>query len=433
MTNRGQVISGQRTAAITTAALSVMAIASATARAQVGEWMLVSETGPSPRAAAALAFDAARGVTVLYGGTSGYVNSETWEYDGVAWREVQPVLRPPGRLFTPMVFDSRRGVCVLFGGYDSPNHAYLDDTWEYDGSSWTQRNLTGPDARQNHVMVYDSNRGVTVLHGGLGIGGLRRDTWEYDGVQWRQVSLDGPGDRYGHAMAYDSERGVSVMFGGLAVPGGFDWLGDTWEWDGAQWRLASTTGPSGRGTDMAYDAARRLTVMYGGFNGSRLGDMWEWDGARWLINRATGPDRRSTSLAYDSARRVLMLFGGAGDYGQGTFGDTWEYRDGIRVALTTSCPQSGPATGSWKDATPDGLVSLIYAGNAEPFRIPGQYPCAGTLLLLGDLNRHVVVTGRANSRGRGTVYGYLSAFVCGGYLQALDHTTCQTSNLVRIE
>ena len=35
-----------------------------------------------------------------------------------------------------MAYDAARGVTVLFGGYDGAN--YLGDTWEWNGTSWTQ-------------------------------------------------------------------------------------------------------------------------------------------------------------------------------------------------------------------------------------------------------------------------------------------------------
>jgi len=73
-----------------------------------------------------------------------------------------------------MAYDQARGVTVLFGGYyyDSSiwcdwepcnTHQYYSDTWEWDGSQWTERPVTGPPPRFGHAMAYDSTRQVIVL------------------------------------------------------------------------------------------------------------------------------------------------------------------------------------------------------------------------------------------------------------------------------
>src|SRR5262249_12266836 len=127
-----------------------------------------------------------------------------------------------------LAYDSARGVTVLFGGTGYAD--YLADTWEWDGTTWTQR-ISGPSARTLHAMAYDSARRVTVLFGGTGAGYLA-DTWEWDGVNWMQRSpSSNPPGRIYHALAYDSARGVTVLFGGRGN-GSATPLGDTWEWDG---------------------------------------------------------------------------------------------------------------------------------------------------------------------------------------------------------
>jgi len=84
--------------------------------------------------------------------------------------------------------------------------------------------------------------------------------------------------RSGLAMTYDIVRGVTVLFGGI----GGNYKGDTWEWDGTEWSLRSTTGPTRRYRHaMAYDSVRGVTVLFGGFDGSYKGDTWEWNGTDW--------------------------------------------------------------------------------------------------------------------------------------------------------
>src|SRR5206468_2427231 len=52
-----------------------------------------------------------------------------------------------------MAYDRGRGVTVLFGGSDGPNDG---ETWEWDGSRWRLKATSGPLPRNGHAMAYDS-------------------------------------------------------------------------------------------------------------------------------------------------------------------------------------------------------------------------------------------------------------------------------------
>jgi len=127
-----------------------------------------------------------------------------------------------------MAYDSARGVTLLFGG--AAGGTYDGETWEWDGTSWTLRSSSGPEPRVYHAMAYDSTRGVTVLFGGRGAGGRYGDTWEWDGTSWTHRSSSGPSARNATAMTYDSVRGVTVLFGGQEP--GYDYDDETWEGTG---------------------------------------------------------------------------------------------------------------------------------------------------------------------------------------------------------
>src|SRR5688572_7152112 len=69
-------------------------------------------------------------------------------------------------------------------------------------------------------------------------------------VKWTRVNTL---PRFDHVMAYDSARGTTVMFGGK--DGSFNSNSDTWEWDGANWTLRATVGPSNQPSPaMTYDS-----------------------------------------------------------------------------------------------------------------------------------------------------------------------------------
>ena len=235
-----------------------------------------------------------------------------------------------------MVYDSRRGVVVHFGGGDN-GRATSGETWEWDGTRWAKRDITGPPPRFSHNMVYDSRRGRVVLFGGGPYNSLPYgDTWEYDGARWEQKATTGPGPRGGFGMAYDSAREKTVLYGG-GVDAGIPADRDTWEWDGVRWTRVATPGPSGAAfTRMAYDARRGRVVAFGGRGGGA--ETWEWNGEHWT-KVATGglPPRDHHSMTYDSRRGRVMVFGGGGQpTGVGTYAspnawlsDLWEW-DGSR-------------------------------------------------------------------------------------------------------
>ncbi|HTH04810.1 MAG TPA: MopE-related protein, partial [Ilumatobacteraceae bacterium] len=127
-----------------------------------------------------------------------------------------------------MAYDTVRGFVVLFGGFGSVSRH--DDTWEWDGSNWTERLLAQrPPGRNSHVMAYDSERGVTVVFGGFGATGRLDDTWEWNGGAWGETQpLTRPAARTDAASAYDSTHGVVVLFGGSSDSASL--LGDTWEY-----------------------------------------------------------------------------------------------------------------------------------------------------------------------------------------------------------
>src|SRR5882672_7799738 len=77
--------------------------------------------------------------------------------DGVGqWTQRLPSGGPSARADLAMAYDAAHGQIVLFGGNDSSTAAF-SDTWVWDGINWTQKQPpTGsPAARVGHAMAYD--------------------------------------------------------------------------------------------------------------------------------------------------------------------------------------------------------------------------------------------------------------------------------------
>ncbi len=230
---------------------------------------------PAPSARWFVALIATRSKILLHGGLAFGITGlpDTWEFDGTSWTQRTPVHSPGNALGHALAYDAGRDRVVMFGG-GSNLAARSNTTWEWDGVDWLQQSPAhSPPGRTQPAMTYDPVRGKTVLFGGLGTG-LLADTWEWDGVDWVEVTSPGPVARSDMSMVFDAARGRSVLFGGRDNAGNaYD---DTWEWDGASWarRIAAVT-PIARGCHaMTYDPIRGQIVVFGGSDGQNFGDVW---------------------------------------------------------------------------------------------------------------------------------------------------------------
>jgi hypothetical protein len=344
-------------------------------------WRLATPLiSPQPRTDFAMAYDAKRRRTVLFGGRFGGGLDDTWEWDGLSWQLMSPTEAPAPRGFAMMAYDPDRERVILFGGKQgrlSDSFEALADLWEWDGTTWTELTVTGPSARAAAAMTYDPRRGVIVMFGGMDAGQqFLADTWELSASGWTErVTATKPAQRARAAMTFDVTSGRVVLQGGGTSTG--DELGDTWAWDGATWiqlepdqtsrgpeqpiasfaregyiaRIDSTgTMQSWNGTAWsaiggsrppvlplsrshhaaAIDFEGRRLLMFGGCTGpsndqSRIlfDDTWVWDGGSWVDRSSVRPPARvDAAMAYDAARREFVLFGGQNDAFEG-LSDTW--------------------------------------------------------------------------------------------------------------
>ena len=295
------------------------------------DWYWVQPTpaaSPSQRLTH-MVWDPTRNKVLLVGGVttpSSNGHNDTWEYDGLTWTMRSPPTLPKnaGDLGA-LTYDTarQRAVYVI---PDFPNLAL----WEWDGNTWTERvTALKPPYRPGFACAYDEFRQRTVLFGGGNSSSLLSDTWEWDGSVWKQRSSGGPIPRTGHAMTYDPQRRRIVLFGGMRNTGPS--YGDVWEWDGTVWyEPFGVYGPTQRANhSLVYDRARGVTVLFGGKDPMGVSpiynDLWEWNGSAWKARPATNspPVRFSCGFAHDPVRDRFVLFGGY-NFLQSSFRDTWE-------------------------------------------------------------------------------------------------------------
>ena len=295
---------------------------------------------PSPRLNTAMAYDAATGQVVLFGGftvdpISGAFSptSETWVWNGTAWTKSTSPAAPSPRAGAAMAYDSARHRVTLFGGYGGTACGATGicsdqgDTWTWDGSGWTAHANPGPPARAVAAFAEDPTARTVVLFGGAfdhsdGTFSTTNDTWTFDGTNWsQQHPADVPPARVLAAMSFAGGGGVA-LFGGETLLNPL-FLDDTWTWNGTDWSSVAQAPSPRDALGMAYDEARGQLVVFGGeryttpFNLSlpaAVGDTWTFDGKKWTRRYPAGSPSGGAygTMAYDAATREVVLLQGQG-------------------------------------------------------------------------------------------------------------------------
>ncbi len=270
-----------------------------------GEWNEITATGgPVGCGTPTAAFDSDRSKLVVVCADA----ASTFEWDGTAWKSftgLKPL--PPFHRFASMTYDPTLKKTVLYGGFDGSSNSccYLDQTWMWDGTAWSQQKKNPAPARSLAAMWYDPTLKKTVIYGGIGT--LTRtdrvtrynDMWTFDGNGWSQLNPTGgtPGMRYGAQIAMDPRSNHVLLFGGLRVdteppvppattPTQVQvYVDDMWEWDGSAWKQvnAENIPPARENGRIAYDVTRDEMVMFGGYAGHFLSDLWSYNPTKWQV------------------------------------------------------------------------------------------------------------------------------------------------------
>ncbi len=444
-------------------------------------------TSPSPRSVHSMVYDTARDRIVLFGGKSGTVTvaitptfsgvvlpnelNDTWIYQNNNWSQVATPNSPPKRQLTGLTYDPIRDRVILFGGTQSVSNDgktatanSLADTWEFDGTNWTQRSTSGPalakpilqyDPARNQVimmgldpnsatlmytydpasgswnkitptavppcvneaaMTFQTQSSTILLTGGVcSTSSVTDETWEWDGTTWTKVDTTGtdPDRVFGQALAYDQSRNLAMVYGGtvafasprsatwlfgsnlwiqytdsttpsprslfvltadpvnnmLWLLGGLDdtdtYLADFWKYQNGQWQpVVSTNPPASCITPTgAYDTDRKKVVIV-----CSSSDTYEWDGTNWTKDNITDsnkkpPIRRFSSMVYDATLKKTVLLGGL-DGSNNYLDETWLW-DGTTWTRQKNHPPTARMEGAmWYD--PIAKKTIVYGGVGRP-------------------------------------------------------------------
>lgn len=334
-----------------------------------------------PRSGHAIAYDRDRERVVVFGGYDDGPLGDTWERveagRSTTW-ELVPAVGPSPRTDVAMAYDEVRKRVVLFGGQAD---SVLDDTWEFDGSTWQQRDLAiRPPARHEHAMVFDATLGKVVLFGGIGTSSELGDTWTYDGA-WTEVQAQGdaPGPRSSVAIGYDPARGAVVIFGASI----FGSTSETYELKDLVWSRVATAGPQPphrRGAAMAFTSSSSgagALLLHGGTDGNAvLRDAWTYAGTQWsaaTFGLAPPPTYDHALVSVPDSRQLnarrLVLVGGRSDSER--FDATWDLGPAANVWIERPSPVS-PLARIAPAATDGAGLMTIFGEDGELWQFDGR-------------------------------------------------------------
>jgi len=233
----------------------------------------------------------------------------------LSWEELTPATNLPARSFFASAYDAVSGKIVVFGGLDSTGQQ-LDETWTFDGNSWSQVETTvSPGPRAAAGMAYDRQTQKLILFGGFVGSTLLDDTWTWDGAtsSWTQATPHHiPTGATNPMLFTDPRNGHADMFGGYQ---GLFYSRSMWRWLGTDWHLLTpvTTPYPRSGAVTVLDPARKRVVLFGGISDNWIvQNTWTWDGIDWTLEnpKTQPPPLYFTSGGYDVSLGKIIVFGG---------------------------------------------------------------------------------------------------------------------------
>jgi hypothetical protein len=301
-----------------------------------------------------MSYDPALGGVILFGGyPCGAIAGpcdDTWEFNHDRWTELFPLNSPTPRWGAAMTFDAADDVLLLFGGAgcidaSCQSLGLLQDTWEFLDGDWIQVNTTGvphPPAGEEGEMAYDPYDGYVVLFGGCSsyfdpvapYPPYQSDTWSFRAGVWTSLTSSihtSPTGWCAGGLVNDLAEGDLVLLGGTCESG------EIWTFESGQWTESVSIDPVSissptptQFSGFAYDATDEYAVMVGGTEWQNCGpnttpgiigatpqmNTWVYAEGSWT-SFSPSPSPGGGVATFDAADGFVFLFTGSSSW---TFG-----------------------------------------------------------------------------------------------------------------
>jgi len=301
------------------------------------------KVGASPTwgVSTALAYDSATHQALMFGGEpvvgqlGDFATDETrlWSAATSSWQLLSPAVRPSARESASLAFDTATSQMVLFGGYDPGNGVELQDTWLWDGHTWTAASTTSQPPAAS-TLVFDPATSQ-LLAFGAGV------PWRWTGTDWVQLSAPAlPGQLLAAAFAPATRQLVAVVRSGTSL--------QTWVWTGASWLqlLPATALPtdSSGSMSMVLDQGLNQLVLVTDVLPSGTVQTLLWNGTDWQQVPPPAPSpAMQVHLVFNGAQGQLLLFEVlSGDVGPPNL--TWVLN--VPTTTTVSASPGSPTLGA---------------------------------------------------------------------------------------
>ncbi len=331
---------------------------------------LTTPQHPSARDDAAIAYDAADGYVVLFGGGAGLGTgsnysapvcyNDTWIFVHGVWTNLS-IAGPPPTCDPAMAYDAADGVVLLYVDVDVNPEITWNQTWVFVHGRWSELDINNPSMAGGWgvTMTYDGEDRAVLLYG-YHYEGNSADPmiWEFSSGEWKQLApRTTPSWPDTTGLAYDAADGYAIL-NAYPIPGeGWGATPNaTWAFSSGNWTRVAMMPVAYDGLGaVAYDSKDGYVVVYGGTTevksgyGGDLGETWLYRGGTWTRGPVSGPmDGLLGAMTFDAADGYVLLFGGdqnivvGGDAYQWYKSETWIY-SAPPVAIHITASVSPPA------------------------------------------------------------------------------------------
>ena len=292
---------------------------------QGDQWTnLTQPFGPPPRGEAQITYDGGWTATILFGGRApdGTALNDTWAYRNGSWANWTGTVgaAPAARWGAAVAYDAALGAIVLFGGRNGTT--FFGDTWTLGASGWLPMPMAKAPSPRTSSAAYDTRSGNLYVFGG----GFRslgptpgpwvgyNDTWLLRPTSWLNETANfGPGPNASGTVVYDDGDRVTLLLGGNPSHN------HLWALARGKWREVFAAGTPSLAdlneSAAAYDPVGGFVLYVAGGNGTPVaGTTWAFRAGLWTnlsgnLSRAP-PAASNLSLAGGSDNSSAILVEG---------------------------------------------------------------------------------------------------------------------------